>query len=67
VSWPCRGKDDDDAWSPTSHDRDECIPNLSKLVPKLRQTLMLPGCGHWTQQERPDEVNAAILEFLKSL
>jgi len=28
---------------------------------------MLPGCGHWTQQERPREVNAAIIEFLKSL
>jgi len=28
---------------------------------------MLPGCGHWTQQERPNEVNAAMLEFLKSL
>jgi pimeloyl-ACP methyl ester carboxylesterase len=33
----------------------------------LRQTIMLPGCGHWTQQERPAEVNAAIVEFLKSL
>ena len=28
---------------------------------------MLPGCGHWTQQERPTEVNAAMLRFLKSL
>ena len=23
-----------------------------------------PGCGHWTQQERPAEVNAALLDFL---
>ena len=46
---------------------DQLLPNLSKLVPNLRQTLMLPGCGHWTQQERPREVNTAILEFLKSL
>lgn len=30
-------------------------------------TNMLPGCGHWTQQERPREVNAAMLGFLKSL
>jgi len=29
--------------------------------------LMLPGCGHWTQQERPSEVNAALLEFIRSL
>jgi pimeloyl-ACP methyl ester carboxylesterase len=27
---------------------------------------MLPGCGHWTQQERPDEVNTAMLGFLKA-
>jgi pimeloyl-ACP methyl ester carboxylesterase len=28
---------------------------------------MLPGCGHWTQQERPNEVNAAIIEFVRGL
>ena len=31
---------------------DQLIPNLAKLVPNLRGTIMLPGCGHWTQQER---------------
>jgi pimeloyl-ACP methyl ester carboxylesterase len=46
---------------------DQLIPNLSKFVPKLRPTIMLPGCGHWTQQERPNEVNAAVVGFLKSL
>jgi pimeloyl-ACP methyl ester carboxylesterase len=46
---------------------DQLIPNLKKFVPELRQTLILPGCGHWTQQERPREVNAAMLDFLKSL
>jgi pimeloyl-ACP methyl ester carboxylesterase len=25
---------------------------------------MIEGAGHWVQQERPDEVNAALLEFL---
>jgi pimeloyl-ACP methyl ester carboxylesterase len=44
---------------------DQLIPALSRFVPDLRKTIMLPGCGHWTQQERPDEVNAALLEFLK--
>ena len=39
----------------------------AKFVPKLRKTIILPGCGHWTQQERPAEVNAAMLEFLKGL
>jgi len=46
---------------------DQLIPNLSKFVPRLRRTLMLPGCGHWTQQERPREVNAAMVDFLKAL
>lgn len=46
---------------------DQLIPNLAKFVPRLRTTIMLPGCGHWTQQERPAEVNAAMLQFLKSL
>jgi pimeloyl-ACP methyl ester carboxylesterase len=46
---------------------DQVIPNLSKFVPQLRRTIMLPGCGHWTQQERPAEVNRAIIDFLRAL
>jgi pimeloyl-ACP methyl ester carboxylesterase len=46
---------------------EQLLPNLTKFVPKLRQTIMLPGCGHWTQQERPAEVNAAMLDFLTGL
>jgi pimeloyl-ACP methyl ester carboxylesterase len=46
---------------------DQLIPNLAKYVPNLRQTIMLPGCGHWTQQERADEVNSALIGFLKEL
>ena len=46
---------------------DQLIPNLAKFVPNLRKTIMLPGCGHWTQQERPDEVNAALIGFLREL
>jgi pimeloyl-ACP methyl ester carboxylesterase len=46
---------------------DSVIPNLSKFVPHLRGTFMLPGCGHWTQQERPAEVNGAIIDFLRTL
>jgi pimeloyl-ACP methyl ester carboxylesterase len=46
---------------------DQLIPNLRSFVHKLWRTVMLPGCGHWTQQERPAEVNAAMLEFLRQL
>jgi epoxide hydrolase A/B len=37
---------------------------LSAVAPQLRGPVVLPGCGHWTQQERPAEVNAALLDFL---
>jgi pimeloyl-ACP methyl ester carboxylesterase len=43
----------------------ELLPSLSRFVPKLQRTVILPGCGHWTQQERPREVNAAMIEFLR--
>ena len=43
------------------------LDDLAKTVPQLRSSLILPGCGHWTQQERPQEVNAAMLRFLESL
>jgi pimeloyl-ACP methyl ester carboxylesterase len=46
---------------------DKLIPNLSMFVPNLRKTIMLSGCGHWTQQERAPEVNAAMIDFLRSL
>jgi epoxide hydrolase A/B len=46
---------------------DQLIANLSKFVPQLRGTIMLPGCGHWTQQERASEVNAAMIDFLANL
>jgi pimeloyl-ACP methyl ester carboxylesterase len=46
---------------------DQVISNLSDHLPKLRKTVILPGCGHWTQQERPREVNDAMIEFLQHL
>jgi len=46
---------------------DRLIPNLADYVPQLRGTIMLPGCGHWTQQERAAEVNGAIIDFLRRL
>ena len=43
------------------------IERFGETLPKLRASLILSGCGHWTQQERPAEVNAALLDFLSSL
>jgi len=46
---------------------DRHIADLPKFVPQLRGPIMLPGCGHITQEERPAEVNAAIIGFLRQL
>jgi pimeloyl-ACP methyl ester carboxylesterase len=43
------------------------IAKQSALVPKLRTPVILPGCGHWTQQERAPEVSAAMIDFLRQL
>jgi pimeloyl-ACP methyl ester carboxylesterase len=40
---------------------------MDEWVPNLRAKIKLPATGHWVQQERAAEVNAALLEFLASL
>jgi pimeloyl-ACP methyl ester carboxylesterase len=47
--------------------RPELALGMEARVPNLRRTVLLEGCGHWTQQEAPAQVNAAILEFLADL
>jgi pimeloyl-ACP methyl ester carboxylesterase len=46
---------------------DQLLANLKTFVPGLRKIQMLPGCGHWTQQERPNEVSTALVEFVRAL
>jgi pimeloyl-ACP methyl ester carboxylesterase len=36
-------------------------------VKDLRAEIVVPGAGHWVQQQAPEEVNAALLEFLGGL
>ncbi len=43
------------------------IERFGVTLPRLHRSIILPGCGHWTQQERPAEVNEALLEFLRAL
>jgi pimeloyl-ACP methyl ester carboxylesterase len=38
---------------------------MEAAVPNLQKIVLLPNCGHWTQQERPLEVNAELLDFLQ--
>jgi pimeloyl-ACP methyl ester carboxylesterase len=39
---------------------------LEENVPNVRKVLV-ENAGHWVQQEKPDEVNRAMIEFLGSL
>jgi epoxide hydrolase A/B len=43
------------------------IDGVSQVAPGLRRSLILPGVGHWVGEERPAEVNAALVEFLAGL
>jgi pimeloyl-ACP methyl ester carboxylesterase len=38
---------------------EERVPNLDRVV--------IEQCGHWTQQERPEETSAAMLAYLQKL
>ena len=43
----------------------EHIEAMRPLVTHLTVEMLAP-CGHWTQQERPDDVNRLIIDWLKS-
>jgi pimeloyl-ACP methyl ester carboxylesterase len=43
------------------------IATMRQFVPNLEGGHVLAGCGHWTQQERPAEVNALLVPWLKTL
>ena len=41
------------------------VADMERVLPNLRQKLIIQSAGHWIQQERADEVNAALIAFLK--
>ena len=43
------------------------IEAMRPHLPGLQVGTVLEGCGHWTQQEKPDEVNALLVPWLKAL
>ena len=43
------------------------ISRFPDTLPGLRGNHILPGCGHWVQQERADEVNRLLVDWLTSL
>ena len=40
------------------------LEQMDAWVPQLRAKVLIDGGGHWIQQERPAEVNAALQRFL---
>lgn len=43
------------------------IEAMRPYLADLRSVHLLEGCGHWTQQERPEQVSALMLDWLKGL
>jgi pimeloyl-ACP methyl ester carboxylesterase len=42
------------------------VTEMERVLPNLRQKLIIEGAGHWIQQERPEEVNDALIAFLRA-
>ena len=40
---------------------------LETNAPNLHKKYLIPGAGHWIQQERPTEISQLLVEFLKEL
>lgn len=40
---------------------------MDEWVPGLQAKIVIPEAGHWVQQERPEEVNRVLLDFLSGL
>jgi pimeloyl-ACP methyl ester carboxylesterase len=47
--------------------REQLTESMSRVMDDLRDVVLLPGAGHWVQQELPEQTNAAVLEFLEGL
>ena len=42
------------------------VGDMERVLPGLRQKLIIDGAGHWIQQECAAEVNAALIAFLRA-
>jgi len=45
----------------------DMIARMTPHLPGLRGAHLLPGIGHWTQQEAPEAVNRLLLDWLRGL
>jgi pimeloyl-ACP methyl ester carboxylesterase len=42
------------------------LERMPSMLPGLKGSILLDGAGHWVQQERAEEVNTALVKFLKA-
>ena len=40
---------------------------IAGSMPNCRRQVIIPGAGHWIQQERPQQINQLLVDFAKSL
>lgn len=52
---------------PVRHYAGQHEAGLKDWLTDLRSQTVVPAAGHWLQQERPDIVNPALLDFVKSV
>jgi pimeloyl-ACP methyl ester carboxylesterase len=45
----------------------DASPIVKASMPACRKLTILPGAGHWIQQERPAEINGLLVEFAKGI
>lgn len=45
----------------------EAIARARHVASDFRGAIIIPDCGHWIPQEKPDAVNTALLDFLQNL
>ncbi|NUT42141.1 MAG: alpha/beta hydrolase, partial [Thermoactinospora sp.] len=45
----------------------DAIDAFPTTLPGLVSSHLLDDCGHWVQQERPDEVNRLLIDWLAGL
>ena len=43
------------------------LAEMKTTVPNLQRQLLIEGAGHYIQQERPQQVNAALIQFLRGV
>jgi pimeloyl-ACP methyl ester carboxylesterase len=40
---------------------------IAASMPNCRRQVIIPGAGHWIQQERPQQINQLLVDFAKGL